>query len=154
MQWLRRKAHESNPGVPVSCSPFRIDVTRTGKQATIAGYSAVRYDVRVDGTVQWEAWLARNVPAWREINARKLEQFVGAIAKLGTCGPEHVHQWFFAADPAAKALDEGFPVRLIDRSHQATIDVVAADTRVVPRDEFEPPANLGQRMIRRILNNS
>jgi hypothetical protein len=152
VQWLRRKAHESHPGTPASCSPFRINVTRTGQQTTIAGYSAVRYDVRVDGTVQWEAWMAGNVPAWREISSRKLEQFVGAIAKLGTCGPEHVHQWFFAADSSAKALDEGFPVRIIDRSHRATIDVVAVEARAIPRDEFEPPANLGRRTVREIIN--
>jgi hypothetical protein len=152
MQWLRQQAKESHPAIPGNCRAFRIEVTRTGQQATIAGYPAVRYDVMVDGTLQSEAWMAANLPAWREINARKLEQFVSAIAKLGTCGPEHVRQWFFAADPGAKALDEGFPVRIIDRSNQVTIDIVTADARAVPRDEFEPPANLGPRTIREIIN--
>ena len=103
-------------------------------------------------SIRRTAWMAANLPAGREIDARKLEQFVSAIAKLGTCGPEHVRQWFFAADPGAKALDKGFPVRIIDRSNQATIDVVTADARAVPRDEFEPPANLGRRTIREIIN--
>ncbi len=65
-----------------------MEVRRTGQQATIAGYPAVRHDVLADGRLESEVWIARGITAWRELDPRRFERFTAEMAKLaGSVAP-------------------------------------------------------------------
>lgn len=74
-------------GSAQACREPRIEMRKTGQQATIAGYPAVRYDVLVDGKPESEFWIAKGVTAWREVDPQKLERFGMEMAKLAGCDP-------------------------------------------------------------------
>ena len=120
------------------CRTPRTELRRTGRQAVIAGYEAVGYDLLADGKRDSEVWIAPRITAWRELDARKLERFSGEMARLSPCGAGRDSQRAGAA--VLKLAGEGFAVRTVVLDGGTTQTVVRAEQRSVPAAEFEPPA--------------
>lgn len=133
----------------LECGEPRIEVRRTGQQATIAGYPAVHHEVLVDGKLGSEVWIARGITAWREFDARKLERFAAEMAKLAGCLGQRQQR----AQAAWQAAAEGYAVRTVDRSGgvTSTTEVVKAESRAVPAAEFQPPAGFARKTLREMM---
>jgi hypothetical protein len=151
-EMMRSQMGQAPPGRE-DCPEPRIEVKKTGQQATIAGYPAVRYDVLADGKLESELWLTNGITAWREMDPQKLDRFGAEVAKLAPrCGPAQNRYGVFREDPAWKLVKEGYPVRIVDRGGGGTtIEVVKAEQRTVPAAEFQPPAGFTRKSFRELM---
>jgi hypothetical protein len=128
------------------CKPPRVETRRSGQQATVAGYPAVRFDVLADGAPESEMWIARGLGAWSEIDRQKLERLSAEMAKLAGCGPGSRGR--LGADPSWQLAAEGYPVRVVGRGPDAeTVEVVKAETRALPAAEFQPPPGFTRKSL-------
>jgi hypothetical protein len=134
-------------GPPGECVEPKMDSRKTGQQATIGGFLATRYEILADGKPESEVWLAPGLPAWRELDLRKLERFTAEMAKaMPACGGGQRRPGFSTADPSWKLASEGYPVRIV--SEGTTVEVVKADNRPVPAAEFQPPQGFARKTLR------
>lgn len=151
-QMMRSHMPQAGPG-PEDCREPKIEIRKTGQQATIAGYAAVRYDILADGKLQSELWLATGITAWREMDPQKLERFGAEMAKLAPrCGPARTRYGIFKDDPSWKLVNEGYPVRMVDRGGSGgAVEVVKADKRTVPASEFQPPTGFARKTLQEMM---
>lgn len=140
----------SNPG---DCREPRIEMRKTGQQATIAGYPAVGYEVVADGKSESELWIAKGITAWKELDPKKLERVMSELAKVAPrCGPASGRQAGMGEDQAWKLAGEGYPVKTVDRrGGNTTVEVVKAESRTVPASEFQPPANFTRQTLNEMM---
>ena len=153
MEEMMRSRMPKAEGAPQDCPESRVEMKKTGQQATIAGYPAVRYDVLIDGKPDSELWLAKGIAAWRELDPKKLERFSAEMVKMAPrCGGAQGRHGFRADDPVWKLVNEGYPVRTVHRSNgSVTIEVVKAETRNVPAAEFQPPAGFAKKTLQEMM---
>ena len=130
------------------CREPKTELWKTGQQATIAGYPAVRYDVMADGKLSSELWIAKGITAWNELDSKKLAQFGAEMAKLAGCGQGQ--QGLPGADPSWKVANEGYPVRTVDKT-RGTIEVVKAESRAVPAAEFQAPSGFKRKTLQEMM---
>ena len=150
-EMMRSRMPQVEPGAE-TCREPRMELKKTGQQATIAGYSAARYDVLADGTLETELWIAKGITAWRELDPKKLERLSAEMAKLAGCGPGKGQRGVPAHDPAWKLAHEGYPVRVVARGGgDVTVEVVKAESRTVPMAEFQPPAGFARKSPREMM---
>ncbi|MBI3456294.1 MAG: DUF4412 domain-containing protein [Candidatus Rokubacteria bacterium] len=150
-QMLRSQASPAG-APPESCPDPRLELRKTGRQATIAGYPAGHYEILADGKLDSEMWVAPGIGAWRELDPAKLERFAAAMTQAApACGRGPRRQGVPGADPAWKLAGEGYPVRTVTRSLGLTVEVVKAESRAVPAAEFQPPPNFARKALREML---
>ena len=147
-QMMRSRMPQAGSG-PEACREPRIEMRKTGQDATIAGYKAVSYEMLADGKAASELWIAKGITAWKELDPKKLERVMNELAKAAPrCGPAHGRQAGMGGDQAWKLAGEGYPVKTVDRSGSGTtVEVVKAESRAVPASEFQPPANFARKTI-------
>lgn len=135
------------------CREPRIEWRKTGQQATIAGYTAVRYDVLIDGKPDSELWLAKGLTAWQELDSKKLERFSAEMAKFAFCGQGQGARRAYGDDPSWKLAGEGYPVRTVQRggSGGVTVEVVKAETRNISAGEFQFPAGFARKTLQDMM---
>ncbi len=134
------------------CREPKVELRRTNEQATIAGYSAVRYDVVRDGSLESELWVAEGITAWREIDPQKLDRFSNEMAMLARCGRDQRRRGLPGDDPAWKLAKEGFPVRMVHRGDSGmTVEVVKAESRPISAAEFQPPAGFARKTFQEMM---
>jgi hypothetical protein len=132
------------------CVEPRREIRRTGQQATIAGYPAVRYEVLADGQLESEVWVAPGLALGRELDLRRFEQIAAALSRLAGCGPGQAGG--AGADPSWKLAAEGYPVRSVYKgAGGATVEVVRAESRSIPASEFQPPAGFARKTLQEQL---
>jgi len=153
-QMMRSRVPKTGPA-PQDCVEPKVELKKTGQQATIAGYPAVRYDVLADGKPESELWLASGITAWREMDPQKLQRFASEMAKLvPRCGSVKGQHGFRRDDPAWKLASEGYPVRTVNRSDgEVTMEVVKAESRSIPAAEFQPPAGFTKKTLRDMMGH-
>jgi hypothetical protein len=137
-------------GAPgADCREPRVEVRRTGPQATIAGYASVRHEVLLDGKPQSEVWLAKDLAAWRELDRQKLERFGQEMSRLSACSPGG-GRGMPGADAAWRSAEEGFPTRTV---HQGgtTVEVVKAEQRAIAPSEFQPPSGFARKTFQELM---
>lgn len=146
-QAMRAQAPPGAPGEGPCVEPRR-EVRRTGQQATIAGYPAVRWEILADGQVESEVWVAPGLPVGRELDAAKLEQVSTAMAGAFACGPGAAGG---GADPTWRLVGEGYPVRTVAGQGAMTVEVVRAESRSVAATEFQPPAGFARKTLQELM---
>ena len=153
-QMMRSRMPKTGPA-PQDCVEPKVELKKTGQQATIAGYPAVRYDVLADGKPESELWLASGIAAWREMDPQKLQRFASEMAKLAPrCGSVKGQHGFRRDDPAWKLASEGYPVRTVHRSDGGvTMEVVKAESRSIPAAEFQPPAGFVRKTLLEMMEH-
>ena len=135
------------------CREPKIETRKTGRQATIAGYSAVSYEILADGKPDSELWIAKGITAGKELDPKKLERVMGelmqAVPRCGPGGgPSGSGRPGVGQDQAWKLASEGYPVKTILRGgNGTTVDVVKAESRSIPASEFQPPANFTRQSL-------
>ncbi|MBI4013797.1 MAG: DUF4412 domain-containing protein [Candidatus Rokubacteria bacterium] len=149
-QMMRQQMPQGGGPGAGECVEPRREIRKTGQQATIAGFPAVRWEVLADGRMQSEVWVAPSLGVARELDARKLEQFGAAMSKVSACGPgEGAGR---GADPGWKLAAEGYPVRTVmPGAGGTTMEVVKAESRAVPATEFQPPAGFARKTLRELM---
>ena len=80
---------------PEDCAPDKVDVTRTGKNITVAGYDATGYQVFANGKLDSEVWIAPAITAVREIDPQKLERMMREMlqARSGSGGKREAERF-------------------------------------------------------------
>jgi hypothetical protein len=150
-EMLRSQRGQLAP-TPRDCAEPRLEFRRTGQQATIAGYPAVRYDMLLDGQPYSEVWIAPTIGAWRELDRGKLERFGAEMAKLSGCEGAQGRRGLLGGQEAWRLAAEGYPVRtVLTGSGGITIEVLKAETRTIPAAEFLPPAGFARKTLREVL---
>jgi hypothetical protein len=151
-QMLRGQMAQGPPGA-ADCAEPRREVRKTGQQATVAGFPAVRYEVLADGQVESEVWMAPGLQVARELDAKKLEQFTTALAKATPVCPGQAAGP--TGDPTWKLISEGFPVRTrvggSGPGGGVAVEVVKAESRAVAASEFQPPAGFARKTLRDMM---
>lgn len=148
-QMMRSQGPQAAPTAQ-ECREPRIEMRRTGQQATIAGYPAVRFDVYSDGKQDSEVWIAKGITAWREVDPQKMERFANEMAKAVGCGQQRAG--VPGSDASWKLAGEGYPVRTVSRGGGGgTMEVVKAESRSIPAAEFQPPAGFARKTLREMM---
>lgn len=117
--------------------PPAAKVRKTAQQDTIAGYSAVRYDVTVDGKVDSQLWIAKDITVGQELDPEKIERFRRELAMIAACRPMKQHA--IGESQAWRLVTEGYPARMVDNESGRVVEVVKAEKRTVSAAELAPP---------------
>jgi len=134
---------------PEDCASEKVDVKRTGKNITVAGYDATGYQVFTNGKLDSEVWIAPAITAVREIDPQKLERMVREMMKaLPQCPPRGQ---MFGADPVWKLMKDGYPVRSVDQDGGYVTEVVKAESRSIGASEFQPPAGFARKTLKEMM---
>ena len=134
---------------PEDCTPDKVDVKRTGKNITVAGYEASGYQVFTNGKLDSEVWIAPAITAAREIDPQKLERMMKEMMKaLPHCPPRGQ---MFGADPMWKLMKDGYPVRSVDKDGGSVIEVVKAESRSLGATEFQAPAGFARKTLQEMM---
>lgn len=137
------------PLKPEDCAPDKVDVKRTGKNMTVAGYDASGYQVFTNGTLDSEVWIAPAITAAREIDPQKLERMMKEMMKaLPQCPPRGQ---MFGADPMWKLMKDGYPVRSVDKDGGSVIEVVKAESRSLGAAEFQAPTGFARKTLKEMM---
>lgn len=129
----------------------KTELNSTNLNDTIAGYSAVRYDVMADGKLSSELWIAKEITAWKELDPKKLEQFSTEMAKLSGSGQGQLG--LPGADPSRKLAKEGYPVKTVNKAKGGTtVEVVKAESKTVPATEFQPTPGFKQKTLQEMMS--
>jgi len=139
-------------GSPDCPEPAPTEVRKTEQKATIAGYSALRYDVLVDQKPQSELWIAKDITIGKELDSEKMARFSAELAKLAACNPAIGRGELFSDALSWKVVNEGYPVRIVRSDSEKTIEVVKAENRPVPASEFEPPAGFRAAPLKEMID--
>jgi len=132
--------------------PPPVEVRKTDQRETVAGYSAVRYDVLTNGKPQSELWVAKDIPMGKDLDVKKLEQFSTQMAKLAACTSQGQGN-LFHSDPIWKIANEGYPVR-IHSSDGRTVEVTKAESKAIPATEFQPPADFTKKTLQEVMQGT
>ena len=131
------------------CAPDKVDVKRTGKSLTVAGYDASGYQVFTNGKLDSEVWIAPGITAIREIDPQKLERMMKEMLKaMPQCPPRGQ---VFGADPMWKLMKDGYPVRSVDKDGGHVIEVVKAESRSLGAAEFQPPTGFARKTLQEMM---
>ncbi len=149
-QMMRSQMGQAGQG-PQECREPRIEVRRTGPQATIAGFPAARYDVFADGRPDSEVWIAPGITAWLELDPQRLARFAAEIAKITGCGGGARAGGPLGGEAVWRLAGEGYPVRSVHPGSGTTVEVVKAESRAVPAAEFQPPAGFAHRTLQETM---
>ena len=130
--------------------PPAVEMRKTDQRETIAGYTAVRYDVELDGKVDSQLWLAKDITVGRELDMEKMKQFFRALEKLAACRP--MNRFMVGETQAWKLIDEGYPMRVVRGKGEKVTEVVKAEKRDISAAEFMPPEGFTKNTLRDMLN--
>lgn len=134
---------------PEDCAPDKVDIKRTGKSLTVAGYDATGYQIFTNGKLDSEVWIAPAITAVREIDPQKLERMVAEMMKaLPQCPPKGQ---MFGADPVWKLMKDGYPVRSVEKDGGTVTEVVKAESRFLGTGEFQPPAGFARKSLKEMM---
>jgi hypothetical protein len=134
---------------PEACPEPRIEMRKTGQQATIAGYPSLGYEVLADGKKESEVWIAKDITAWKELDPKKLDRLMTELTRtIAGCGPSQGRHAGFGKDKAWKLASEGYAVKTTDGTGIGhTTEVTKAETRTLPASEFQPPAEFAAKNL-------
>lgn len=141
---------QAQPAVkPEDCRPENVEVKRTGKNMTVAGYDASGYQIFNNGTLDSEVWIAPAITAVREIDPQKLERLVREMMKaLPQCPPRGQ---MFGVDPVWKLMKDGYPVRSVEKDGGSVTEVVKAESRSLGAGEFQPPSGFARKTLKEMM---
>jgi hypothetical protein len=138
-QYMKQLNEEAEKPTPEE--EIEVEVKRTSEQATIAGHSARKYQVWVDGELKEELWVCAEIdPQGDETDRHKVEQFTKAMTALGKedsyeSSPEYMK--------IATYMEQGYVLRSVTYDEQGTRKRVGETTRVenrdIPASEFNVP---------------
>ena len=150
MKSAQQNAAKSPPKLrPEDCAPDKVEIKRTGKSLTVAGYDATSYQIFSNGKLDSEVWIAPAITAVREIDPAKLERMVSEMIKaLPHCPPRGQ---MFGADPVWKLMKDGYPVRSVERDGGTVVEVVKAENRSLGAGEFQPPAGFARKSLKEMM---
>jgi hypothetical protein len=134
---------------PENCVPDTVEIKRTGKSMTVAGYDASGYQIFTNGTLDSEVWIAPAISAAREIDPEKLERMVREMMKAMPQCPAKGQM--IGADPVWKLMKDGYPVRSVEKVGGTVTEVVKAESRTLGANEFQAPAGFARKSLKDMM---
>jgi hypothetical protein len=145
-QGTKQGASTSKPG---DCAPDKVDIKRTGKSVSVAGYDATGYQLFTNGKLDSEVFIAPAITAIREIDPAKLERMMRDIVQaMPQCPPRGQ---LLGADPVWKLMKDGYPVRSVDQGGGSITEVTKAESRSIAASEFQPPAGFARKTLKELM---
>jgi hypothetical protein len=144
---MMRKQGGGGAAPGAECRPPTVELRPTAQRETIAGYAATKYDMLVDGKLQSEMWMARDLAIWRELDRAKMEKLSRELASASCSGGRA------GVDLSWSRTGDGYPVRIVHRADGAgvTTEVVSAESRTVAASEFQPPAGFARKTLAEMM---
>lgn len=138
----QRRAIERRGGPFDLITPtLKITVTRTPERKAVAGYKARKYIVRRNGEPYEETWVAGDINLGTDVDMQRLKEFIGKLQVSRTTPPGAV------LAELTELVDEGYPVKTINLISSVTKEVIQAERKSIPDEEFAAPKGYSQRAL-------
>jgi hypothetical protein len=139
-------ATTKSASTPPAAKKPEVKIARTGEEATIAGYKAVRYEVRRDGTLVEELWLSKDLDVSKDLDygkfRRLFQDWLEAVgAAMAEIDGEGSAPWF-QAEEYLKLFAEGYALKQVEHEEGVAYitEVTSVEKKDIPPSEFEVPA--------------
>lgn len=112
------------------------ELKKTGEQATVAGYPATKYEVRVDGELDQELWVSSKVNPGDEIDMDAVKSMLRAMRPPGE------EEQFEMSDDYVELMRQGIPLKEVhyQDGRRAYVDeTTRVEKKDIPASEFAPP---------------
>ena len=116
---------------------YDLKIEKTGEKERVAGKLAVKYTIKVNGSLKEEAWLSESDRANTEFDINKFYSvFTDFISQAGTVS-------FYQADEKYMEFSKkGFPLKSItyNGGYESISEVINLDKQKLSKEEFDIPA--------------
>ncbi len=136
MDAMRKQMQGEQGGAKGAKRKLKVEVKRTGEKATIAGHTARKSEIWVDGELREELWIAKGVNVGKEIDVDKMAKFLRAFG----AGDGEMD---YESSPKVMALwKEGYPLRevAVEGGERQVTEVVKAVQKRLAASTFQVPA--------------
>lgn len=137
MDAMRKQMQGGQGGAKGAKRNPKIEVKRTGETATIAGHTARRCEIWVDGELRKELWIAKGINIGREIDVDKMSKIMQAFG----AGAQDMG---YETSPKVTALwKEGYPLRqvVVEGGQRHVSEAVQVVQKKLPTGTFQVPAD-------------
>lgn len=120
-----------------------VAVAKTGLKEKIAGYDTEKYEVRIDGTLFEELWIAPGVNLSADLNPQRFAEAQRKIT-TGMLGKSAIaYNAVYRNEEYLKLLGSGFPLKVVTRHIAGGFERVATSVRQgdVAASTFEVPSS-------------
>jgi len=133
--------------------PPKAEVVDTGLRDTIAGYPAVKYEIRVNGKVNEYLWIASGIRMGSEFDVRRFSEMMRSLtSQIGMIGDYAA----LSSSQVMSLLEKGWPLRVVDfqgGKYNMLSDVIKAEKKSVPPATFDVPKGYQQASVMEIFGN-
>jgi hypothetical protein len=115
-------------------TPQKVEVKETGETATIAGHSTKKYQVWVDGVMDSEVWLTKDIDFGSEFDMAKLSRLTEKMS--GQSAYKETEQY-------QDLMKLGFPLKQVEITPQGKVEteVIKAEKKDISDSEFQIPTD-------------
>jgi hypothetical protein len=147
---------ETKPYAPPTVDPTKlppITITKTDVTEKIAGYDTVKYEIRANGELFQEVWVAPALDMSRDLDPGRyfaLQRQLG-VGMAGKAAAEY--NALYASDDYRKLLEKGFILKMVNHHGVGTFERAATSMRQadVPTGQFEVPATYRKVQLTEVL---
>jgi hypothetical protein len=121
-----------------SSAPVKVDIRQTDETDTIIGYPVRKYEIRINGQLSQEQWIANSIQISREFKPDLYRKFLTSLRTD-----------FFQNEPTmlpevADLLNKGWPLKRTDYDEDGypeTEETIKAEQSSIPASAFDIPSN-------------
>ena len=115
-------------------TPQKVEVKETGETATIAGHPTKKYQVWVDGEMESEVWLTKDIDFGSEFDMAKLSRLTEKLSGQSAFKENEEYQ---------KMMKLGFPMKQVEITPQGKVEteVIKAEKKDISDSEFQIPSD-------------
>ncbi|MCK4547008.1 MAG: DUF4412 domain-containing protein [Candidatus Eisenbacteria sp.] len=120
---------------PPAARKLKVQVKKTSEKPKIVGYSTQKYEVRVDGELVEELWIAPDVNVGAEIDLGKYREFSTSMSSGSAEASYSLAEEYMAL------MERGYPLKKIEyeEGEQTVTEATKAEKKKIPDSEFRPP---------------
>ena len=124
-----------------------IEVVGTGQSAQVAGHKCEQYEVKVQGQVSEEHWIAPSVRITEEIDLDKMKRQLAKL-KMGN-GPGGLG----TAEPVLALWEKGYPLKKVYlmMGQKMASQATKVERKSIPDKTFEVPASFVQAGVAEVM---
>jgi|GEM_PF-731813 len=133
--------------------PRSVKVNKTSQRATIADYSARKFEIYIDGKLDEEVWMTNDATFTNEFDTKKMAKFMSEFRKAGK---EMGQGGYF--EEQEKLFKEvysiGFPLKTIEHAESGPShveEITKVTTTDIPEKEFLPPDGYRRVTVREMM---
>ncbi len=141
-----KQAGEEPPPPPKPKEKKPVNITKTSEEAVIAGYKAVKYDVREGDRLVEEVWISKDLNVGSDLDYKKFkkmfQQWMNALSEaMAEFEGGDIGQSWTERDEYIKLFEEGYAVKQVVHLEEGSFitEVTSVEKKDVPDSEFALP---------------